>query len=128
MQWLSPHLGEAGSFDAFRDRVIEDQLKKRYVKDLLALLHAQGVSLVDTAAGVKLVSVLELVLRRNVHVHNRGIVDARYLEADPATGTPKYNLFNLKPGAVAVIDAAYFQSAIRLCTDCVRGVATWSRG
>jgi hypothetical protein len=57
-------ISEAGSFEAFRDRVIEEQLKKRYVKDLLWQLHAMGVELVDEKRGDKPVQLVELVLRR----------------------------------------------------------------
>jgi hypothetical protein len=121
-------IGEAGSFEAFRDRVIEEQLKKRYVKDLLWQLHAMGVELVDEKHGDKPVQLVELVLRRNLHVHNRGVVDERYLEADLKTGKPKYNLFDFKVGQAAVIDDGYYQSALRLCRDCVERLVRWAGG
>ena len=38
-------------------------------------------------------------------------MDERYLEADPDTGKPRYNLYNLKLGAVAYIDNVYFITA-----------------
>jgi hypothetical protein len=122
------NLGEAGSFEAFSDQVIEEQLKKRYVKDLLGLLQALGVQCVDEAAGDRPVQLVELVLRRNLHVHNRGVVDERYLEPDPVTRKSKYNLFNLKLGDLAIIDDGYFQAAIRLCSNCVERLAKWSDG
>jgi hypothetical protein len=119
-------IGEARSFEAFRDRVIEEQLRRRYVKDLIGLLQTIGVELVDEKRGDKPVQLVELVLRRNLHVHNRGVVDPRYLEADPKTGNPKYNLFDLKAGQTAVIDDAYFQTALRLCGDCVDRLVRWA--
>ena len=119
-------IGEAGSFEAFRDQVIEEQLKKRYVKDLLGLLQTIGVELVDENRGDRPVQLVELVLRRNLHVHSRGVVDPRYLEADRKTGKPKYNLFDLKAGQPAVIDDAYFQTALRLCGNCVERMVRWA--
>ena len=110
-------IGEAGSFEALRDQMIEDQLKRRYVKDMLGLLQALGVSLVDEKKGDRHVQLVELVLRRNVHVHNRGEVDERYLEADPQSKKPKYNLYNLKLGDIACIDMAYLEMANRLCDE-----------
>jgi hypothetical protein len=119
-------IGEAGSFDAFREQVIEEQLKKRYVKDLLCLLNGFGAPCIDEAAGERFVQLIELVLRRNVHVHNRGVVDDRYLEKDG--GAPKYNPYGLKVGDVARIDEAYWETAARLLSGCVRRLAVWADG
>ncbi|MBL8796665.1 MAG: hypothetical protein JNM56_22375 [Planctomycetia bacterium] len=119
-------MGEAGSFKAWRDQMIEDQLKKRYVKDLLNLLQALGVVLVDEKQGDRHVQLIELVLRRNVHVHNRGEIDERYLELDPQSKKPKFNLYNLKLGDIARIDSVYLETAHRLCENCVGRLAAWA--
>jgi hypothetical protein len=63
--------------------------------------------------------IIEFVLLRNVHVHNRGIVDKRYLDE-------KKNVDCLKQGDVAVIDQAYWQMANRVCKTCVERVAAWA--
>jgi hypothetical protein len=118
-------VGEAGSFEAFCDKLIEDQLKKRYLKDLLILLQTLGVQCTDESAGHQFVHLIELVLRRNVHIHNRGVVDQRYLESDPLTGKPRFNLDTLKPGDLARIDEGYFQTALRLCTNCIDRLTRW---
>ncbi len=102
------------------------ELTKRYLKDLLAQLQILGVSCVDESVGDRPVQLVELLLRRNLHIHSRGIVDERYLEADPDTGKPRYNLYNLKLGAVAYIDNVYFITAGRLCSNCVDRLARWS--
>lgn len=119
-------IGEAGSFEALRDQIIEDQLKKRYIKDLLGLLQSLKVALVDEKKGDQLVQIIEMVLRRNVHVHNRGEIDERYLEAEPQSRKPKYNLYNLKLGDMACIDMPYLEMANCLCKNCVDGVADWA--
>jgi hypothetical protein len=118
-------ISEAGSFESFRDQVIEKQLKIRYVKDLLGLLQGLGVKCVHEANGDTFGHLIELVLRRNVHIHNRGIVDERYLERDQQ-GTPKNNLYNLNLGDVATIDEAYWERAVRLCRCCVDWMAVWA--
>ncbi|CAN5476197.1 hypothetical protein BH11PLA2_BH11PLA2_29900 [soil metagenome] len=119
-------IGEAGSYEAFIEQVIEEQLKKRYVKDLLGLLQGLGVEMLDEAKGDKPVQLVEMVLRRNLHVHCRGVVDDRYLENDSKTGKPQYNLFDLKAGQTAVIDGAYFETALRLCVTCIERLAKWA--
>src|SRR5205823_4472551 len=77
------NLGEMGSSQRFRDVTIEDQLKKRYVKDQLLIVDILRVQCVDTAAGNTVGHLIDMVLRRNVHVHNLGTVDARYSEREP---------------------------------------------
>ncbi len=106
--------------------MIEDQLKRRYVKDLLGLLQALGVSLVDEKKGDRHVQLVELVLRRNVHVHNQGEADEWYLEAGPQSQKPKYNLYNLKLGDIACIDMPYLEMANSLCENCVDRLADWA--
>jgi hypothetical protein len=118
-------IGEGGTFEAFRDGIIEEQLKKRYLKDLLFILEALDVKCTDEGAGDRFVQLIEMVLRRNVHVHNRGVVDERYLERDQ-NGRPKYNLYNLSLGDVACIDESYWELANRLSTQCVTNVAAWA--
>jgi hypothetical protein len=54
------------------------------------------------------------------------MVDERYLEAEPKTGKPKYNLFDLKEGQAAIIDDAYFRTALRLCGDCIYRLVRWA--
>ena len=60
-----------------RDRIIEEQLKKRYVKDLIGIMADLGVKHVDEKEGDKHIDLIELIQRRNIHVHNRGVVDER---------------------------------------------------
>lgn len=124
-KWSLEEMAEAGSFEAMQDRIIEEQLKKRYVKDLIGILDELGVKYVDEKAGDKYADLIELIQRRNIHVHNRGIVDERYLEIDPKSQKTKFNTYNLKLGEVACIDVPYMERADRLCGNCVFGLAQW---
>ena len=118
-------LGQYSSFEDFQDEIIEEQLKSKYLKDILFILNSLGVSLVNPAAEERFIHLLELVLRRNVHVHNKGRVDERYLERDQ-NGTARYNVYNLSLGEVACIDQEYWSLANRLCRNCVVNVSKWA--
>jgi len=117
-------LGQYSSFEDFRGEIIEEQLKSKYLRDILFTLNFLGVSLVNPGAEDRFIHLLELVLRRNVHVHNKGRVDERYLERDQ-NGTPRYNVYNLALGEVACIDQGYWNLANRLCRNCVVSVSGW---
>jgi len=117
-------IGSFGTLDSLRDYIIEGQLKARYVKDLLFLLKSFGVKCVDPTKSENFGDLIELVLRRNVHVHNRGVVDERYLEKDEKE-TERFNVHILAIGELAVIDEGYWELASRLSSDCVEAVTAW---
>jgi len=118
-------MGRYKSFEDFRDDVIDEQLRFRYLKDLLYVLSKMGVECVDTSLGDKLIELVELVMRRNIHVHNRGIVDERYLERDDQ-GKPRSNLYNFKLGDIAKIDIEYWKNANSLCSEYINRLCTWA--
>lgn len=113
------------SFEDFRDKIIEEQIKTKYLKDLLFILGHLNVSCVDDSIGDNFIQLIELVQRRNIHIHNRGIIDEKYLEKDDS-GKPKYNFYNLSINNIAEIDKNYLETANRLCKNCVIYVANWA--
>ena len=117
-------LNRYGTFDEFRDEIIEEQLKPKYLKDILSILENQNVQYVDSTSGFKSIHLKELIQRRNIHIHNRGRVDEKYLERDH-NGASRYNIYNLAIGSVAQIDIPYWEMANHLCKECVDYVANW---
>jgi hypothetical protein len=112
-------IAQLGSFDALQEDIITTQLKKRYVRELLCLLaDKEKLECVDTRDGEEFARLIEIINRRNLHLHSRGVVDERYLEA--------YNLDKLKLGDTARVDELYWQLAKGYCTYCVRMVAIWA--
>lgn len=94
-------LADYASFDQLRDELIEKQLKSVYVKDVLSILRAAGAG-----PDRRFVELMELVRRRNLHFHNRGYVDERYLDRDK-NGQPQSNIYSLSLGQLAAIDEIY---------------------
>jgi hypothetical protein len=118
-------LDKYDSYTEFRDRIIEEQLKTKYLKDLLLLFENQRVQCVNPGSGYKFGHLIEMVNRRNIHIHNRGQVDERYLEKDN-NNNPKYNVYNLSIGTIAQIDTRYWNAANILCKNCVTSIAQWA--
>lgn len=117
-------LGRYSSFEEFRDGVVEDELRGLYLKDLLQVLWGLQVDLVPKESPWSFGHLVELVLRRNVHVHNRGIVDSRYL-ASGDDRMQQFNVHGLRVGDSAVIDRPYLDMALRLSSDAVGAIAEW---
>jgi len=105
--------------DQFQDAIIERQLKLFYIKDVLQILNHTGVVLADPAIPNAFAQVVEFVIRRNVHVHNRGYVDQRYLDSN-------VNVYNLALGQLAAIDVPYLENANKLCADCIARLTSWA--
>ena len=112
------------NFDSFRDAIIDDLLKSRYLKELLFELRGLGVIVPDDDRDGGFPRLLEITQRRNIHLHNRGVVDSRYLEAGK-DGKPRWNLDNLELGAKALIDERYLAKVSNLCGTYVGLLANW---
>ena len=113
-------MADAGSAEKFQNIVIKDHLKKKSLRELLLILNdAWNVKCVDADSGQDFKRLMELVVRRNVHVHNRGIVDQAYLESG-------YNTDKFTLGDFAVIDSDYWKLAIGYTHECVRSVTIWA--
>ena len=109
------------SFEDFREDVIDQQLRRRYVRDVLLLLHDMGATLTDEASGDSFAHLVEIVLRRNVHIHNRGVVDPHYMGDQRG-----FNVYGLGLGQAAEIDPDYWTRANRLTANCVAATTSWA--
>lgn len=94
--------------------LIETTLRGYYVKDLLRIIKSANVQLVESDHEFGML--IEILDRRNVHVHNRGLVDERYLKN--YTDGPAL-------GQLAAIDGYYLERANLLCGNCIRAIAEW---
>ena len=117
-------LGNYNSFDDLRISLVEKQLKRRYVKDILIILNNLKVDMVKDKRDNGFAKLVELVLRRNIHLHNRGIVDERYLDKNMEE-MPNFNIYGFELGDYARIDNKYWKEAAELCKDCVEEIADW---
>lgn len=115
------------SFEEFRDSLIEEQLRKSYLREILFTLNKLGVRLIGPRDENGFAQLIELVNRRNIYLHNRGRVDERYLDRDEH-GTARYNLFDLALGDAADIDVPYWSNATHLCRDGVSNLSVWADG
>jgi hypothetical protein len=96
-------LNEYRNFSEMKEREIENNLGKIYISEVLGVLYKYNKSLfiID---GIDIYNdILEMVSRRNIHLHNKGIIDQKYFEK--GNGSQKYKL---KKGQYAEIDSSYY--------------------
>lgn len=82
--------------DSLKNDMIRKQFAGKYLREIIYKLHSYDNSLFD---GIKFNELMELIERRNVHLHNKGFVDSKYCS--------KYNLNGYNVGDYAFIDSKY---------------------
>ena len=105
--------------DVFKNSTIEeakeDFIRKKfdgkYIKHLLKALHHSNTAVFD---GIEYHKIMEMVNRRNIHIHNKGIVDDRYIE--------EYNIFSYDVGEYAAITKQYFDSAATILSAFIQNL------
>lgn len=93
-------------------------LRSKRLQSLLEELEGYTGQLSDVGNGMTKDRLIELVRRRNIHVHRRGEVDTEYAS--------KFNFANLSVGEIAPIDDHYFQEANDYCAFCVNKLVLWA--
>ena len=74
------------SLDEMRDGVVDAKLDQATITTVLSFIKSCNMPCVDTSAGYSFGHILELIARRNAHLHNRGRVDDHYLGLRGSTG------------------------------------------
>lgn len=109
-------MAEHGSFDAFQSSHIQSVLKNCYVKDLLTILNTKDVEIFMIDGINRFSVIMEMINRRNIHIHRNGIVDDAYLK--------KFNIYGASLGNYLRIDKPYLFDMFDVTTEIVKYIAT----
>ena len=88
------------TIDEAKDDFIRKKFEGKYIKHLLKALYRSNNAVFD---GIEYSKLMEMVNRRNIHIHNKGIVDDHYIE--------EFNIYSYDTGEYAAITKQYFDSA-----------------
>lgn len=102
------------TFETFRDSHISELLKNCYVKDLLLILKNVDSNIFCENGKDVFSEIQELIGKRNVHIHNNGIVDNSYIEG--------FNIYGKVEGEVLIIDEEVLQRTQQLTSYIVQEV------
>lgn len=95
-------------FEEFSSQVIETIIAGKYVADLMEILYKYKKDVFFISHVDRFSEALEIIQRRNLHVHKKGIVDEKYFTKGNGSE------FGVQKGEYAVIDDEYFNRAIEL--------------
>lgn len=95
-------IAKFGSFESLKEDIIKKILNANYASGLLKMLHEYSPESFSDDTGDFYDIICEIIARRNLHIHKRGIVDEEYFSQ------AKDNMYNLKIGDVAYIRSTYY--------------------
>ena len=84
------------TIDDLKKEIIERQFSGKYISEIITKLKKYKPEIFEYIDFAKL---MEMIERRNIHIHNKGIVDSKY--------SSNYNIYNLSVGDYAYIDSNY---------------------
>lgn len=90
------------SFDDFASQTIDTMISGKYASDIVEILHQYNPQLFLVNGQDSCDSILEMIQRRNIHIHKKGIVDEKYF----SKGNGKR--LGLNNGDYAAIDYLYY--------------------
>lgn len=104
------------SFDDLRQIFIRDHTKTG-LTTLLQVFESDTAFDFDKSCGYTKVSLIEIVNRRNIHVHNRGFADEKYVA--------RSNIYGLKLGDYAPITDEYMTRANAILRQSLEQAGVW---
>ena len=97
--------------DALKKNLIEQKFDGKYIRQILIQIKNKHPNVFND---LEYKNVMELVNRRNIHIHNQGIVDSRYVE--------ECNNFGLEVGDYAQISKQYFLDAVAMLKKTIQNI------
>lgn len=95
--------------------IIDEQLRKCYLKDLLSISQKYNKNIFYSESKKYFGKCIELINRRNSHIHNYGKVDKKYLMITKSNPNGQFNIFNKIEGDYLTIDKQYFLDCVDTC-------------
>ena len=102
-----------GSLVDLKSSIVEQRFDGKYIKQILCLVRAHKPQVFYNIDYPKM---MEMVNRRNIHIHNRGYADARYIE--------NFNIYGLDHGDYAQISKQYFLDACAILHTFLQNMET----
>jgi len=99
--------------DALKNDYVEQKFDGKYIKQILVQIKHKYPQVLD---GIEYKNIMEMVNRRNIHIHNQGVADARYIE--------NYNIFGLEINDYAQISKQYFLDAVAMLKTIIQNIET----
>lgn len=105
---------QSGSFDMFQENIVAKILRNNYASGLLRMLRKFNKDYFVVNGEDLYKDICEIIARRNLHIHKKGIVDQGYCEQSQG------NSYNLICGDVAYIKGSYYLNTMSTLLEFVK--------
>lgn len=103
-------MGQYSDYEDFSNNMIETMLKSKYIRDLIEDYKALNIKEINSNYN----KIIEIINRRNAHIHNNGIADEKYIA--------EYNLYNKSCGEILEIDSRYCYEVYLILSRTIRDI------
>ena len=97
--------------EALKSDYVEQKFDGKYIKQILVQIKNKYPNVLE---GIEYKNIMEMVNRRNIHIHNQGVADARYIE--------NFNIFGLEINDYAQISKQYFLNAVAILKKIIQNI------
>lgn len=103
-------------FNEFASKTIDTMISGKYVSDILEILHSYRADFFIVQRNDCYNEIMEMVQRRNLHVHKNGIVDEKYFTKGNGSQ------LGIRIGEYAVIDNLYYNNASEILNGFISNI------
>jgi len=103
-------------FSEFASKTIDTMISGKYVSDILEILHIYKVDYFLIQGSDCFDDIIEMVQRRNLHVHKNGIVDEKYFTKGNGSQS------GIQLGEYALIDNLYYNNASQILNNFILNI------
>ena len=97
--------------EALKNDYVEQKFDGKYIKQILVQIKNKYPNVLE---GIEYKNIMEMVNRRNIHIHNQGVADARYIE--------NFNILGLEINDYAQISKQYFLNAVAILKKIIQNI------
>ncbi|WP_302326127.1 hypothetical protein [Enterocloster lavalensis] len=101
-------ISQHSNFEGFLEKMVDTIIGGKYISDLLEIVYKYEKNIFNLNSNDCYLTLMEIIQRRNLHVHRKGIVDEKYFTKGNG------NELELSVGDYAAIDDVYMHKTLEL--------------
>ena len=113
-------------FESVKHEIVNNLLNGIYISELLEIVRKYDSGIFKINGTCKFKDIIEIISRRNIHIHNNGNVDKKYLKKEVEISSHKkenINIYNFEHNQYAYIDREYYMKASGIIKGIIENIS-----